>query len=435
MLKGIDMSKHRTKHLIAIGGIVVLGLAACSSAGGTAAVSSPAASTSAPSETVNATGSTIYVGEISPIDEAALAVPEVSMGVRTAVRAINADGGVLGHKVALVYCNDQDNPTVAGQCADEMVSKHVVAMAGDFTLFGAVVNPILEKAGIPEIGGVPEDPSDYKDPNIFLIDGGETATLGGSALLFKKLGITSIVAPRIDVPATITDLATLKKAISSLGISIGKDILVPPTASDFSPYVQAAISSKAQGVYFLLAGAQIVPYEQLAAQLGAQYKILDGQGTLTNTDIAQLAKPGGPLANSYLVQSLPPLTAASQYPGIQTFLNQLNAEHASGDSGATTLQASADTENAWLSTWALQKVMAAAGSASGSAVTASSVMKAMDAAHDVSLFGLIPPWTPNKAVTSAWPRISNPYQYFLVMKNGTSYLSQKAPVDTTSQIQ
>ncbi|HEY1919474.1 MAG TPA: ABC transporter substrate-binding protein [Streptosporangiaceae bacterium] len=429
------MSKHRTRHLIAIGGIAVLGLAACSSSGGTSAgSSSPASSTTAPS-TVTATGSTIYVGEISPIDEAALAVPEVSMGVRTAVRAINASGGVLGHKVVLVYCNDQDNPTVAGQCANEMVSKHVVAMVGDFTLFGAVVNPILEKAGIPEIGGVPEDPSDYKDPNIFLIDGGETATLGGVALLFKKLGITSIVAPRIDVPATITDLATLKKAISSLGISLGQDILVPPTATDFSPYVQAAISSKAEGIYFLLAGAQIVPYEQLAVQLGAQYKIVDGQGTLTNTDIAELAKPGGPLDNSYLVQSLPPLTAASQYPGIQTFLSQLNAEHASGDAEATTLQASADTENAWLSTWALEKVLSAGGSSSGGAVTASSVMKAMQSAQNVSLFGLTPPWTPNKTITGAWPRISNPYQYFLVMKNGTSYLSQKAPVDTTSQIQ
>ena len=104
--------------------VAVVGLAL------TSAVTAAGASENATS------GGSVKVFVTGPFSDPTFAVPEALSGAQAAAAAINKAGGINGHSIQIVSCNDQLSPNSATTCADQAVSDHVTAATG-FFIFGS----------------------------------------------------------------------------------------------------------------------------------------------------------------------------------------------------------------------------------------------------------------------------------------------------------
>ena len=77
-------------------------------------------------------------------------------GGEAAAKYINENGGgINGHKIDLVLCNQQEDPASATKCINEFVEKKVAVIAVPLTAQGAVMLPIAARAGIPYVSQAP----------------------------------------------------------------------------------------------------------------------------------------------------------------------------------------------------------------------------------------------------------------------------------------
>src|SRR5271154_6010063 len=102
-------------------------LAACSSSGSSSTCSG-GGSTSA--STANKSPVKIFV--TSSFTGTAYSDPQVLSAAEAAADSINAAGGIKGHPVSIVGCDDQLSPSVATQCAQKALSEKPIAVTGEF---------------------------------------------------------------------------------------------------------------------------------------------------------------------------------------------------------------------------------------------------------------------------------------------------------------
>jgi ABC-type branched-subunit amino acid transport system substrate-binding protein len=83
---------------------------------------------------------------------ASISAPNV-FGAQAEINHINATGGLLGHQLKLVQLNNQSEPSLAAQVAQECVSKYnawaVIGMTSNLTLVPAI--PVVNEAKVPTI--------------------------------------------------------------------------------------------------------------------------------------------------------------------------------------------------------------------------------------------------------------------------------------------
>ena len=133
-----------------------------SPSGGTTAVSG----TTASSSSAGVSGGQITIGGFfditGPIDSSV-----ERDTVRAYMQGVNQAGGINGRKVTYVWCDSKYDASSAHQCAQYLISQHVLAVVGLTAPLGED-NEIstLTGAGIPVIGGL-GTPHEYSDPLAF----------------------------------------------------------------------------------------------------------------------------------------------------------------------------------------------------------------------------------------------------------------------------
>jgi ABC-type branched-subunit amino acid transport system substrate-binding protein len=87
--------------------------------------------------------------------------------VRAYMQAVNAAGGINGRQVEYVWCDSKYDASSAHQCAQYLISQHVLAVVGPTAPLGED-NEIstLTSQGIPVIGGL-GTPHEYNNPLSF----------------------------------------------------------------------------------------------------------------------------------------------------------------------------------------------------------------------------------------------------------------------------
>src|SRR3974390_2005577 len=131
------MRRSSAKVLVGLTAVALLA-AACSSS------SSSSGSSSAGSTSKAATGTPIEGGQILPLTGANLALPESANSLAASIAALNNAGGIDNHPLHLNQCDSMGDANTEVQCAQTMVSKHVVATLEDNTFFSpSQVNSIL----------------------------------------------------------------------------------------------------------------------------------------------------------------------------------------------------------------------------------------------------------------------------------------------------
>jgi branched-chain amino acid transport system substrate-binding protein len=197
-----------------------------------------------------AKGTPVKVGIISDGGSGAIGTaPLVEQGAKMAVAYANAyKGGLGGHPIDLIICENQETPAGGQACANQMVQDKVVAVVEPFTGEGATEVPTITKAGIPYITLSGASTQELTTPGAYDLEGGFPAELGAYALSAKANGYTKFAMLVSNVPAAIQG-AELLGGLVFKNAGVGYEVIpVNPGTADLTPQLQAAVSWGAKAI-------------------------------------------------------------------------------------------------------------------------------------------------------------------------------------------
>jgi ABC-type branched-subunit amino acid transport system substrate-binding protein len=333
--------------------------------------------------------------------------------LKAAFRAINAQGGINGRPLQLVWCNGQHDPNAELACANQMVSKHVVAMLGTEVANPSVIGE-FNNLNIADIDTEAYVPAEFTNPDSYLLTGGASYQVAGVVSEAAAEGTKKLFF----VGATGEDLyvSIVKQVAAKKGIQmVGQSLLAVGTAN-FDPTASQVGSS----------GADSVIIEEAPQQLIAIANAIEAQGLhprfLTNGDIphpSDLQSISNGAGNNFLIGGDTPPPTATQIPAIAQFHTELDAEHASGDKDAVITNMRMSAVRVWLDAHIFANVAKTLPT-----VTAASVRNAYKTATNLDGMGMVPAWTPSKqGCYTGYPRVSNPYIWYLKVQNNQFVLA------------
>lgn len=365
--------------LVAAAGLVAL--SACSSSSSSTAPSSstassaPAASASGTSSAAAAatasaatpTGSTLKVMIEGAISGPVYALPEMVTGAQAGVNRVNSEGGVAGHKLQLVVCDDQGNPNNDASCGRQAVSDGVVAVVGGLSVYDNQFIPALQAANIPYIASSDIETDDHTSPVSFPIDASVVDYHGTAAQLARRgCKQAAVIAP--NQPGVDEGIAAVKDGFTKAGGQSVTSYEVPPTESNFTSVVATAQAAGAQ-CFALTTGPQQTAQVLLAIKKSGHIVPVDENITAIVPALdAPIGFPAGMLtANG--TYYLPGAGATGNAATVLAqFVSDMTATHASGPAASVDALA----ENAYNSILIFRDVAKTL-----SDITAPNVLKAM----------------------------------------------------------
>jgi branched-chain amino acid transport system substrate-binding protein len=180
---------------------------------------------------------------------------EYVKGAELAVRQINAQGGVLGHKLELIVRDDRATPSVGvSQARDLVLSSHVKYLAG--TCSSAVGKSVEQLVANPShvlyVAGV-ADPTVFEGgPDIYVFNTIPTATIEGrnaAAYIRAHPQWKRIAVISEDYSYGYQVTAAFKKAMADSGQTIISQDYVPSGGTDYTPYIDKVIAEHPDAVY------------------------------------------------------------------------------------------------------------------------------------------------------------------------------------------
>lgn len=274
---------HRTAGVAAILCLAVLALAGCGSSKSSAersksAESTPAAPASAPAKGPKLTKSPITTMTLTSVNYNGPSYKDMLVTAQLYEKWINAHGGIAGHPLNVLTCDDQGVPSNAEACARQAVSKHATAVVSSFSVNDADVVPILQANHTAWFGTCCAlAPIEFKSPVSFPL-GNNPATPPGGVYAAVKDKCKDISVPEIDLPST----DALNTLFSNIAKAAGytkslRFIKVPATASD----ITSEITQAAQGsdcVVMYLNESQYEAATGILSQIAPTQKIYGLQG-------------------------------------------------------------------------------------------------------------------------------------------------------------
>lgn len=360
----------------------------------------------------------VKVGQIGAIGTPTNNFPSAPAALAAGIRALNARGGLNGHRVEMVFCNDRSDPNQTAVCAQRMVDAKVVAIAGGSSVFGSQAQPILAKAGIPMVGIAPVEPQLFNAKNVYVpaVSTG-TAVYEAAIAYAAKNDLLPMAVAVSDNPAgkAYTDQleATLKKVTSGQGWAA--EAPVANDTADYAPIAGALDAAKPKSLVLAISAQQ---QQGLMAALHSRGSQIAAYLAGPNLSLEQIKDR--PLGNRLITaQGLPAFNDSS----MERFRNELEAEEAAGNEDASLDKMYPISFQAWLALQAVEQVTKGQDT-----ITAQSVTEALDDAKDIDLGGIIPPWTPSTPGPEGLSRVSNTSLYFAGFDNGQAVSLMDAPV-------
>ena len=190
-----------------------------------------------------ATGTPVKVGLINNEGSSPQSEPSVGDAAEAAADYANAElGGIGGHPIQVIRCGENEDNASATACANQMVQDNVEVVVIGSTGFGAVMVPIITKAGIPYVSVTGSAVQELTTPGTYMWSGGYEATLTGFAKYAKQHGYTKVTAYVVNVPAAIAGAQQLGVPVfKSQGVGLTIEG-VPSGVPDATSQVTAGLS-------------------------------------------------------------------------------------------------------------------------------------------------------------------------------------------------
>ncbi|MTD17109.1 ABC transporter substrate-binding protein [Nakamurella sp. YIM 132087] len=345
-----------------------------------------------------ASGDTVKFMSIAAVGSALTNYPDVDAGAKAAVEAINKAGGINGKQISYQFCNTQGDANQAAACARKAQTEGVAAVVGEVDIYSSQSMPILEAAGIPNIGNLPAGGAiDYENPVSYPLHEGNYGAFTAAPYAFKAAGKKKMAVVALDFAATAAQVEIVNKAIAVSGMPTAGEVKIPAQGvTDYAPYAQQLKDLGVDSALVMLG----------PTGLQGMYKAVKGMaldvqlaGTVFSFGEAE-AQAIGEAADGIWVLSPLPGIHDDQDAAVKQWNEQLTATGvADGDPGLR--------RAAGLNTWLAFQAAAAVAKTITGPVTAESMSAALKSAKDVDVAGLLT-WSPAElgtAALGAFPRL------------------------------
>ncbi|MGE3328121.1 MAG: ABC transporter substrate-binding protein [Acidimicrobiia bacterium] len=333
------------------------------------------------------------VGNVAPHETSTLSLIDQVKALEASVKAFNARGGIAGHCMETVICDDKMDPNQEIACAQEVVDKGAVVTLNDTTS----VNPVgaidvFLKAGMPRLGVSPSNQDLGAVGLTYAIGLGGTGTTFSMAVSCLKAGATKLAAIHVDSPTIGFLFDALKPMLTAYGAELVYKGPVAAGTTDFSQFTLAAEKAGATCTILPLGENEVVQVLNAAKQLGTKMQFTASWGSFGLGNLKALGKFGEQIIFN---AEIPPIAAdQTRWPILATAIKDLEA---SGDPDLKLDQIKSSPFRSWIAVYHLKAIIEKFGTPD--VITREAVTAAIKKATNVDTFGLIPPWTPSASVT------------------------------------
>ncbi|MER6327741.1 ABC transporter substrate-binding protein [Streptomyces sp. NPDC001034] len=354
----------------------------------------------------------------APQDTGATNKPGMPAMALAYAKWINSQGGISGHKLQVLTCNDHNNSVGAAKCARWAAAENVVAVVGSYSQFGDSFLAPLESSGIPYIGGYGVTTDEFTGMMSYPVNGGQPALLAGlGRALAAGCGPVSLVRP--DSIAGDELPAMLDSGLKAGGHPKAQDQLAAEDLTEYSTPSDKALRYAAgdalrKGCVVPALGDRTDTFMDSFRRERAAYPAVRVGTVLGNVDQTMINATGGsagPYEGAYVTGWYPPATDA-RWKQMRQVINK----EAFGDNRIDPADAGVQT------TWIAYTVLKAALEKIGDGeVTADSVRKTLDGGLEVSTGGLTPTlcWPyEGKLASVGFPRMVNADVTLQVVRDG-----------------
>jgi ABC-type branched-subunit amino acid transport system substrate-binding protein len=424
--EGVDLRRTTARKRLAVGvaGCLVIAAVAGCGGGGSSSSSTSGGSSTGGGESSGggakaASGTPVKIGMIAPEGTPAFNLPNEIAAVNAGIDAINNSGGLEGHPLQLVYCNDKGEPNQTTSCGREMVSENVIAVVGGGALSGNVLPPILAEGESATIGSNPLTGPELNAPGYFLFTGGSSVAYSVLAAYQGKAGLPTSMFT-VDNSTGQALLTAIEESAKASGSPFVQVVPVAADQSDFAPVVVAGKPDEAEGALLFLGTEQGAQLIQAAQSAGTEFTYMySGEPDQTLTEAF-----GGTVKKMIYTTPFPPLSSSN--PAIEKFKEDMelgveegvsHAEDALEYAGYTTIEG-------WL---ALQVIQQLLEEGKIKELTASGVMSALKGVKGLNI-GLLKSWSPNEEGPEGLSRASNLAYNIVAINEGNEEQVTKEPV-------
>ncbi len=341
-------------------------------------------------------------------------------------RWINEQGGINGHELRVLTCNEGNSAAGAAACAREAVREGAVAVVGSYSQHGRAFMAILEAANIPYIGGYGLSDEEFTSHLSYPVNGGQIALLAGNGMqLADSCERVSLVRPD-----TVAGDALPPLLNSGLAQGSHQRAIDIPAADDAGEYAAVAHRSRSRageegGCVTAALGERTAHFFDSFRRLpsdGRQVRVSSVLGSVDQLLVDRTGGASGPFEGAYITGWYPDAGDPRWDP-----MKQVIQQHAFGDNRID--PADAGVQTTWIAYTVLRKAVEALGDED---VTAGRVVLALDRGLRVDTGGLTPDlrWRYEDMLgTPGYPRIVNPEVTFQVVRRGRLVAQKSGFVD------
>ncbi len=216
------------------------------------------------------------MGLINQEDAPIGSFPEVRRSAEAAVRYVNEElGGVDGRPLQLEACTTKGTPESSQACANQLVGRQPVAVMGGIDLGAAASLPILQRAGIPYVGGSPTLAEELNSPASFMFAGGTVADLLGQAdYALNTLKVKRVAAVYVDLPGLLTTVVQAADVVLRVkGATSVKTVAEKADAADFTTALTSAAKSDPDVIFVVFPAQSCARIMQARQALGIKARM------------------------------------------------------------------------------------------------------------------------------------------------------------------
>lgn len=328
------------------------------------------------------------------------ALPQVRDSVLAGIKDINAHGGINGHPVDPVVCDDQGDANRATQCLEQALQQHVVAWLWPSATTNLGVMPLMVSAGLVGIGGTADDEAGQTSPASYPFTGAIPGIFAGMPESLAASGAKNIsfIYPSNLGSASASLLHFFQEGIATAHAHVAHIVGIPIATTNFGPAVATALQGADGVAAYMPVTSQAILVKALRAS-DPNVQIALGSFQLGPAAVKELGNPAGLHIVGFGAQPTSDVPAAKQFTADMK-------EYFPSDTGLDD-----QSLGAWESTQIFAKI-----ARSLPAVTAAAITNAMKSLTDFDLGGYAPPWTTTTGSCNTCggaTRILNPYVAFL----------------------
>lgn len=384
----------------------------------------------------------------APQDTKATNMPGMPAMAQAYARWVNSRGGVNGHRLRVLTCNDHNDTVRAARCASRALKEGVVAVVGSYSQYGRSYMSALERAGIPYIGGYGVAEQEFSSPLSYPVNGGLPALVAGNGRQLAAGGCShvSLVRPDTSVGDQLPRL--INAGLAHSGAGPVTDVRAPEDAFAYArPARKALDSANSRGATPLGTSVKGRRTEGpcVTAVLGGrtgtffdsfrrlqkdspQVRTASVLGSLQQSLVDRSGGQRGPLEGAYATGWYPAADDPRWKP-----MKKVIEDHAFGDNRVDATDPGVQTT--WIAYTVLHRVLK---SLDGEEVTAKSVRRTLDTGGSVDTGGLTPKlnWTyANMLAARDFPRIVNTKVTYQRVRDGKLTTVHRGFVDVQKTLE